>query len=88
MRSCDRPDCQSHAAFWVYDHPTDAWVARCRRHLVERHPSLEVDAWLHSGYARPIETTRPRTVAEDVPPRTRAFRELVASAMGWEIDPK
>lgn len=85
MGACGTMDCADPAAFWVYDQPSDRWSPVCRRHLVEHHPSLEVHAWLTSGFARPIETSPPNGIVDDVPQRTIAFRDIVMSAMGWEV---
>jgi hypothetical protein len=80
---CGRQDCDATADFWLY-HGDGRWRPICERHAVHHHPSIEVNAWLESGYARPIELDRP-----EGPPaaprggRSAAFRELVAEAMGW-----
>jgi hypothetical protein len=80
--TCRRHDCDTSADFWLY-HP-DGWRPLCERHTLDLHPSIEVNAWLESGYARPAELDRP----EGPPPapptaRGRAFREIVEEAMGW-----
>jgi hypothetical protein len=82
---CGREGCDAAASFWLYRPEGDRWWPICERHLLTRHPSIEVDAWLESGYARPIELGEPRCPPA-VPSggRGAAFRELVADAMGWE----
>lgn len=82
--TCTRADCDRAAAFWLYDPDDGGWRRRCRRHLRQRHPSLEVHAWLLSGYASPVELGRP----SDPPTapregRAAAFRELVDRTMDW-----
>ncbi len=74
---CDRP-----GDFWGYDRPADRWEPYCERHLRTRHPSLEISAWLESGYARPIEIDPTPPDDPDLP-RTDHFREMVEEAMDW-----
>lgn len=80
---CSRRDCDTAADFRLY-HPEDGWRPICERHAVSLHPSLEVHAWLESGYLRPIELAVPEgPPAEPADERTAAFRELVEEAIGW-----
>lgn len=82
---CVTDGCRRVAEFWVYHRGVDRWRPRCEHHTVQLHPSLEVSAWLESGYARPAELGRP-----DAPPpsppegRPAAFRTIVDRAMGWD----
>lgn len=82
VESCARRSCAREADLWVY-HPIEGrWRSLCERHVLELHPSLEVNAWLESGYARPAELGPPDGVPS--PPddeRTAAFRELVDEAL-------
>ncbi len=75
--------CETPGDFWSYDASTAQWEPYCERHLRTRHPSLEIAAWLESGYARPIELDR-APPGEPGLPRTVHFREMVEAAMGWE----
>lgn len=84
---CTRTDCDRDATLWVY-HPGDEdWRGLCERHVRGLHPSLEVAAWLESGYARPVELDCP-VGPPGVPTDGRpvAFRDIVDRAMGWERD--
>ena len=81
---CTRPDCPRAGDLWVYHASENRWHPLCERHTRRLHPSLEITAWLESGYARPVELGRPA----DTPPtppsdRAAAFREIVDHAMGW-----
>lgn len=76
--ACDEPGCGRDGSFWWYDRDGDEWSPVCDVHARHRHPSVEVRAWLESGYMRPIELGRP----EGPPPepgleRGRAFREAI-----------
>lgn len=81
---CSTADCEVPAAFWAYEPEPGRWRPICERHARRRHPSLEVGAWLESGYMTPVELGRP-----DGPPgeprgaRAAAFRAAVDEAMGW-----
>lgn len=81
---CSRRDCDAPADFWLYHPDGVRWRPICERHAVHLHPSIEVNAWLESGYAKPIELDRPDGPPA-VPPGARgvAFRDLVDEAMGW-----
>lgn len=73
--ACDEPGCGRDAAFWWYDGGHDEWAALCDVHARHRHPSIEVRAWLESGYMRPVELGRPDgPPAEPELERGRAFR--------------
>lgn len=82
--TCTRHDCELAAQLWLYHPMDDQWRPFCERHTRHRHPSLEINAWLESGYAKPIELGTP-----DEPPATPhhgravAFRKIVDQAMGW-----
>lgn len=82
--ACSRRDCDAAADFWLYRPGGDRWRPLCERHVVHLHPSIEVNAWLESCYAKPIELDRPEG-PPGVPPggRGAAFRELVDETMGW-----
>ncbi len=76
-RECERP-----ADFWLYHPDDDAWQGICERDLVHLHPSIELHAWLESGYATPTAVARP--TGPPSPPqygRAAAFRELVDDAL-------
>jgi hypothetical protein len=81
---CTRPDCTRDGELWVYHAGDDGWRRLCEYHTRRLHPSLEVDAWLESGYARPVELGRPVDAPETPPAgRPAAFRAVVDRAMGW-----
>lgn len=83
--SCARADCRRDADFWVYHPGDDRWRPRCENHTIQLHPSLEVHAWLESGYARPVELGRPDEPPASPPEgRHTAFRDLVDRAMDWD----
>lgn len=74
--------CEAAAEFWLYDRTDGAWRPLCERHVVRRHPSIELHAWLESGYAKPIELDRP--AGPPSPPRHGrgvAFRALVEDVL-------
>lgn len=83
--ACTEEGCDADPDFWLYHPEEGRWRRLCDRHLLEVHPSIEVDAWLESGYVRPFELGEP-----DGPPgsppdgRPAAFREVVDRAMDWE----
>lgn len=83
--ACTREDCHRNARFWTYHSDDGRWQPLCKRHTRRLHPSLEVTAWLESGYARPVELGRPDGLP-GAPPggRPAAFREVVDRAMGWD----
>ncbi len=84
-RECAEGDCAESAAFWQYDAPAGSWRPVCARHARTTHPSLEVKAWLESGYMKPVEVGRPTGhPSEPSTGRAAAFRELVDETMGWE----
>lgn len=76
--------CERDADFFVYEAPSEGWSAVCTPHVRHRHASLELQAWLESGYLKPAELGRP-----DGPPppppteRGRLFRNEVEETMGW-----
>lgn len=82
--SCDESDCDSAAAFRLYDVDRGAWQPVCEQHALAVHPSLEIGALLESGYLRPVERPVP-----DGPPdepataRAAAFREEVEALLDW-----
>lgn len=82
--ACADPACDRPAAFRLYRPDAGRWRPICERHARHLHPSLELHAWLESGYLKPVEVAAP-----DGPPpapsgeRGAAFRDLVAEAMGW-----
>lgn len=83
--TCTRQHCDRAADFWLYDPDDDCWRRRCDRHVRQRHPSLELDVWLLSGYASPVELGKPTgPPASPREGRPAAFRELVDRAMDWE----
>lgn len=82
---CSGAGCADAADFRLYDADEGAWRPVCERHARTAHPSLEVRAWLESGYGKPVAVGRPTGPPADPPtPRAAAFRELVAEAMGWD----
>lgn len=82
---CGTAECREPAGFWLFHVPADEWRPLCPRHLREVHPSVEIRAWLESGYAKPAELGRPES-----PPsapaggRARGFRSLVDDALDWD----
>lgn len=83
--ACSQQDCGVAADFWRYHPDGGDWRPICHHHLVTVHPSIEVAAWIESGYARPIELAQPDGPLSD--PRTgraAAFRDLVDETMGWD----
>lgn len=81
---CSGQDCDAAGDFWLYHPEEERWRPICERHTVHLHPSIEVNAWLESGYAKPIELDRPEgPPASPRGGRSAAFRELVDGAMGW-----
>lgn len=91
-RSPDRPpgeagcgvaDCRRSASFWIYEPDAGEWSPVCQPHAEQRHPSLEIHAWLESGYMKPIELGEPTAPPQAPRGRSAAFRELVEEAMGW-----
>lgn len=79
MSGADPPPCcrcEAAADFWLYR--SGDWQPRCERHVVHAHPSIELRAWLESGYAKPVERGRPEgPPADPAHGRAAAFRELV-----------
>lgn len=79
---CAEPGCRSDASFWLYGPDVDRWRPICDRHARHVHPSLEVQAWLESGYMSPVELGRP-----DGPPgqpehrRAAAFRAAIEDVL-------
>lgn len=81
---CTGQHCDLSAAFWLYHPVEDRWRPLCERHTLQLHPSIEINAWLESGYAKPIELDPPNEPpATPRDGRTAAFREIVDRAMGW-----
>ena len=81
---CSRSDCPRAGDLWVYDASESRWRPLCEPHTRRLHPSLELDAWLESGYAKPVELGRPTGRPADPPAgRPAAFRAIVDRAMGW-----
>lgn len=81
---CSRQGCEEAADFWLYHREDGRWRSTCERHTVYRHPSIEVNAWLESGYGKPIELDRPEGPPAAPPGgRAAAFRDIVDEAMGW-----
>ena len=82
--ACAEPACERDGSFWWYDKAGDGWQPLCDVHARHRHPSIEVAAWLASGYMRPIERGRPDgPPPEPVVERGRIFREEVDQLLGW-----
>lgn len=81
---CEKSSCDRDAAFWLYDGTGAYWSPVCAVHAEHAHPSIEVHAWLESGYMKPIELGQP-----DSPPpapgdrRGRFFREEIQETLGW-----
>lgn len=81
---CATSGCGDDAAFFVYDADAGEWRPICARHARQLHPSLEVHAWLASGYLKPVELGRPEAPpAEPRGGRAAAFRAEVEATMGW-----
>lgn len=82
---CTREDCDHDADFWLYHPGDDRWRQLCDRHTLQLHPSIEVNAWLESGYAKPVELGRPEgQPASPRDGRPAEFREIVDRAMDWK----
>lgn len=82
--SCAETDCDRDSSFWAYDAETQGWEPTCRYHAQDRHPSLEIGAWLESGYLKPIELGEPSGPPEQ-PASQRAvrFRAEIKQLMEW-----
>lgn len=81
---CGTAECPRRASFYRFDREGGDWHPVCERHARTLHPSLEVHAWLESGYLRPVERGEP--AGPPGPPageRGAAFRDMVEEAMGW-----
>lgn len=81
---CGTSGCEESADFWQYTPTDDQWGPYCSRHLIHLHPSIELKAWLESGYARPAERGKPNSP----PPspqggRVTAFRNLIETTVDW-----
>lgn len=81
---CSAGECAGAASFYVYTPDADGWEPVCTVHARQYHPSLEVHAWLESGYMKPAELGPPEG-APSRPPSDRgvAFRRTVEETMGW-----
>lgn len=80
--TCALDGCDTAADFWFYDPDVATWTARCSRHAVEIHPSLELHALLESGYLRPVEVGRPDGPPTEPPTaRAAAFRAEVEALL-------
>lgn len=81
---CRSVDCDAHAAFFVFAVDQAQWRPICERHARQLHPSLEVHAWLESGYMKPVELGQPPSPpSTPTDARETAFRSIVEDAMGW-----
>lgn len=81
---CSWRGCDNEAAYYAYDADSEEWQPICYRHAQNRHPSLEIHAWLESGYMKPAELGKPH--GPPVPPprgRPVAFRREIEELMGW-----
>lgn len=75
--------CDASAEFWLYRPDDPGWRPLCKRHVVHLHPSIELRAWLASGYAKPTELGRPRgPPTEPVDGRGAALREVIDEVLG------
>lgn len=84
LPECSESDCGDDAAFFVYAAESEGWRPICDPHARQIHPSLEIHAWLESGYMKPVERGAPGGPPPDPRDgREEAFRNLVADAMGW-----
>lgn len=82
--ACASTDCAESAEFWLFYPPNNQWRPYCGRHLIHLHPSIELKAWLHSGYARPIERGKPESPpASPESGRVAAFRDLIQETVDW-----
>lgn len=84
MPVCSESECAVPAEYWFYEAPCEMWRPICSRHAEHLHPSLEIHAWLTSGYLKPIElqqpTSPPETPTEE---RAKEFRSEVDQTMNW-----
>lgn len=81
---CSESGCASEADFYVFSADSAEWFAICSSHATHLHPSLEVHAWLESGYMKPVELGKPdRAPSEPRGGRANAFRTEVEEMMGW-----
>lgn len=81
---CSEPRCEADAEFFGYDAGDAEWRPICDPHARHRHASLELHAWLESGYMKPVELGEPD--GEPPEPRTERaseFRAAVEDAMDW-----
>lgn len=83
--ACSATDCDGTASFYRYAPEPGEWQPVCAVDARTAHPSLEVHAWLESGYLRPVELGEPAGRPDDPPAgRGMAFRQIVERAMGWD----
>ena len=81
---CSEDGCENDADFYLYDADSVGWRPICASHARRVHLSLEIHAWLESGYMKPIELGEPTgPPAEPSGGRAAAFREMVEETMGW-----
>lgn len=83
--ACSTAGCGSDASFYLYEPDEGGWRPVCTPHARRRHPSLEVHAWLESGYLKPVELGMPSDPPGDpATARAAAFRAEVEGTMGWD----
>lgn len=84
MPECTEPGCTGSADYWLFSVPADRWRPICDTHAELLHPSLEIHAWLTSGYLKPIELPEPiGHPAEPAEDRAKEFRAIVTDTMNW-----
>lgn len=81
---CAVEGCDRDASYYRYTPKENGWLPVCTVDARTCHPSLEIHAWLESGYLKPAELGRP-CGPPDIPTagRSIAFQRIVEEAMGW-----
>lgn len=81
---CVKASCPRSGAFWLYDGEADYWSPVCEIHAEHAHPSIELHAWLESGYMKPIELGRPEDPPDEpTDRRARLFRDEIETVVDW-----
>jgi hypothetical protein len=82
---CSIESCSTTAAYFLFDADDAEWLPLCSPHTEQRHPSLEVHAWMAAGLVKPVELGRPESPPSDPgSDRGRRFRDEVVRTMGWD----
>ena len=89
LPECSVEGCSARATYFLFEADDAEWQPRCSPHTEQRHPSLEVHAWMAAGLVKPVELGRPEAPPKDPgSPRGRRFREEIVRTMGWgDADP-